>query len=69
MTSQLMTQKQLAEYLQVSARVIRKHSKIQGFPVVRIGRAVRYDPEAVLAWYATNPPQEIKYQLRRTGEK
>jgi hypothetical protein len=40
----------LAKFLNVSVACIRKHTRLTDMPVVRIGHAVRYDRQAVLAW-------------------
>jgi excisionase family DNA binding protein len=47
--SNLMTTKQLAEKLQVAEITIRKWRET-GLPFVKLGRAVRFEPEAVNEW-------------------
>jgi excisionase family DNA binding protein len=46
--SQLDTAQSLAEVLNVSVAYIRKLTRTSAIPVIRIGRAVRYDRHAVL---------------------
>ena len=45
----LMTTKQLADKLQVAEITIRKWRET-GLPFVKLGRAVRFEPEAVNEW-------------------
>lgn len=40
----------LARFLKVSVSCVRKLTREAGLPVVRIGRSVRYERAAVLAW-------------------
>jgi excisionase family DNA binding protein len=42
----------LAEFLAVSVAAVRKWTRTTDMPRVKIGRAVRYDRSAVLAWLA-----------------
>jgi len=51
---QYVTIKQLAAKLGVHEQTLYKHQRKPGFPRIQIGRAVRYDPDAVLEWYAKN---------------
>ena len=43
---------EIAELLRVSERTVRTWVQAEGLPCVRVGRAVRFRPEAVSAWLA-----------------
>jgi|HigsolmetaGSP11D_1036233.scaffolds.fasta_scaffold51632_2 Predicted transcriptional regulator len=65
---QYMTLKQMAQKLDISARTLYRHQRKPGFPRIKIGRAVRYDPDAVLAWYAENYPDTRIYDTKEDTE-
>lgn len=46
----LLTQKQLAEKMQISVRTVKRWQAERGLPVLRGTRRVRYDWKAVLLW-------------------
>ena len=46
---QLLTLQQVAEYLNVSTRTVRRLAA-RGFPCVRVGRSVRFEAQAVVRW-------------------
>lgn len=46
---QLLTIQQVAEYLSVSPKTVRRLLG-RGFPCVRVGRSVRFEPQAVARW-------------------
>lgn len=52
-TSRLDTVDNLADFLQLSVSRVRKLAR-KGLPFIRIGRSVRFDRQAVLAWLQTN---------------
>lgn len=54
------TIKELAAFLGLNERTIKSHQKKQGFPRVKLGRAVRYNVQEVLAWYKKHNKGEIK---------
>ena len=50
----LMTSQQVAKFLQVSERTLWELTEPRGpIPAVRIGRSVRYVPEAIEMWLST----------------
>jgi len=49
--------KGLADFLHVSVALVRKLSRRADFPVVRVGRATRFDRAAVLAWLREHETQ------------
>jgi len=52
----LFSDKILAPRLDVSTATLRRwRSRDQGPPYVRVGRAIRYVPEAVAQWLASRP--------------
>ena len=52
----LFSDKVLAPHLDVSTATLRRwRSRDQGPPYVRVGRAIKYAPEAVAQWLASRP--------------
>jgi len=49
----LLTQKELAEYLQVTEVTLWKWRK-KGMPYVKAGKSVRYDKDQVMRWLEEN---------------
>lgn len=45
-----MTTAEVAEACRVSQRTVRDWARLHGLPAVRVGRTVRFRPEAVAAW-------------------
>jgi predicted DNA-binding transcriptional regulator AlpA len=53
----------LAEFLSCSTQLLRKFSREDNFPIIRLGRAVRFDRGEVLAWLrarSTAPENEVR---------
>lgn len=48
--TKLMTTDEVADLLSVKPATIRKWVHLQEIPVVRLGRAVRFDHETIAAW-------------------
>ena len=46
---QLLTIEQVAAYLNVSPKTVRRLAA-RGFPCVRVGRSVRFEAQAVVRW-------------------
>lgn len=46
---QLLTLQQVAEYLSISPKTVRR-LMVRGFPCIRFGRSVRFDRLAVARW-------------------
>lgn len=59
----LLTAEQAAQYLSISIWTLRQWTSQQRIPVVRLGRATRYDPAALAAWIAEHS------QPARNGER
>ena len=48
----LLTAREAAERLAISLPMLRQLARVGEIPVVRIGRAMRFDNEALRAWWA-----------------
>ena len=65
----LMTAPQVAEWLGVKESTIRKWRFLGKIPFLKIGSAIRYDPEVIQRWFKTGECQtltvdEERYNLR-----
>jgi len=57
-TAQYLTPAQVAEMLQVSEKSISRWAlSVASMPVLRIGRIVRFERQALLAWLARKQPR------------
>jgi len=52
MKDQLWTYDDVADYLQVSWRTVRKWANERTIPVVKVGALNRFDPDAIRKWAA-----------------
>ena len=56
-TSSLDTAQELAAFFRISLASIRKWTRTTNIPIIRCGRAVRFDRQAVLTWLASGGPK------------
>ena len=55
----LVTTPEIAQRCSVSERTINNWVRERGFPVIRIGRAVRFDPVSVRGWLHRHESGEV----------
>lgn len=67
---EVMTAKQLADYLQLNELTIYKRVRLGEIPVVRVGRALRFKKEVIDKWLETESgwDQEFETLLSKTQE-
>jgi len=65
--SQLLDAARLAERFDVTERHVRRLVAERRVPYVKVGRFVRFDPDAVAAWIDANrvPPRSLSHPLGR----
>ena len=67
---EVMTAKQLADYLQLNELTIYKRVRLGEIPVVKVGRALRFKKEVIDKWLEIESgwDQEFETLLRKTQE-
>ena len=67
---QVMTAKQLADYLQLNEMTVYKWVKLGEIPVVKVGRALRFKKDVIDKWLEIESgwDQEFEVLLKRTQE-
>lgn len=55
----LLTTRQVAELCGVCERTINNWVRLRGFPVIRVGGAVRFDPVSVRGWLRRHESGEV----------
>jgi excisionase family DNA binding protein len=66
--AQYLTPAQVAELLQVSEKTVSRWSlQDASMPTVRIGRVVRFEREALLAWLRRRQPRGSAQRQRKDG--
>jgi excisionase family DNA binding protein len=62
---ELMTEEQLADYLQVSVSRIRYWRQHAGLPYLKLGKVIRFLPQDVQQWLSTCQQNNFTSPLRR----
>ena len=68
---EIMTTKELAKYLRLHQITICKHAAEGKIPGIRIGKAWRFDKEAIDRWISEDvrKPQKVKKSKAKTASK
>ena len=66
--AQIMTTKELAEYLKLHGITICKYAVQGRIPAIRIGRAWRFDKDAIDKWIGEGTPPVIKAGSKEAGK-
>jgi len=65
---QIMTTKEIAEYLKLHEITICKYAAEGRIPAIRIGRVWRFDKNAIDKWIGEGTPPVIKAASKGTGK-
>lgn len=69
MARKFATAAELARHLRVAEPTVRAWLRFTEIPVIRVGRLVRFDVDAVEAWYASGGPASLAPAMRADAER